>query len=113
MRVDPLTNGEGLRPFLAKFGESELPGPSIEVGVLRDEGEIVGMVVQETVSHVGPTYLLPERLGGIEGALLIRHAIQSAKGKEIHVIACDDATVEVCKRLGLTRAPGELWIREA
>lgn len=113
MKVEPLTNGNDILPFLAQFGETELPGPTVEIGILTDEGETIGMVMSEDVKHVGPTYLLPERLGGVEGGLLLRYAIQSAKGKEIHVVAVTPETAKICERLGMTKIEGELWIREA
>jgi len=112
MRIERLNYYEELRPFLAGFGEFALPDKSVSVDVLRDSGRIVGAVMGQSVKHVGPFYLRPEYLGGMAGGLLIRAALKSSEGSEIHVVAMNESTEKLCERFGLEHIEGSLWIRE-
>jgi len=113
MKVERLKYYEELRPFLAEFGEEELPHRDVRVDVLRQGGGIIiGAVMSQEVIHVGPFYLLPEQLGGHPGGLLIRAALNVANGREIHVVAMNSETESLCQRMGMERIDGSLWVRE-
>lgn len=109
----PVEQWDELRPFLASFGQYGLPVKHMKIGVVRDDGLIVGMIVSETVTHVGPTYVLPEYLGGMAGAMLIRHALNENRGMDIHVLAMNEATERICERLKLERYEGCLYVKVA
>src|SRR5262245_3680989 len=113
MRIERLNHYAELRPFLAGFGEFDIPRQSVSVDVLRDSGRIIGAVMSERVVHVGPFYLRPEYLGGAARGLLIRSALREAEGTEIHVVAMNESTEKLCERFGLEHVEGSLWIREA
>ena len=114
MKVEylPREKYDELHEFLLQFGEAELPDSRVSVDVLRDEGKIIGAVMRQRIIHVGPFYLAPEKLGGVAGGLLIRQAIESANGTEVHVVCLNSASEQACERLGLERVEGSLWIRE-
>lgn len=113
MRVEPCTNRDELHEFLMEFGEPDLPEGTVTTSVLRNGDEIIGCVMSEQVTHVGPFYVKPEFRNGTAGGLLIRHAIQSANGSEIHVVAMNPETEKQCERMNMEKVEGSLWIREA
>jgi hypothetical protein len=112
MRVERLTSQGELSKFLQLFGEDDLPDDNVTIRAVYDGEELLGCVMSETVEHIGPFYVRPELLNGHTGALLIRTAIKGAGNREIHVVAMNEKSAEMCEKLGLKKVEGTLYIRE-
>ena len=110
MKIRTVEDRYELFRFLRGFGESELPDDRVETRGLYDGDRLIGCFMTQPVDYIGPFYLLPERLNGVEGGLLVRDAISKAKN-EIHVVAMDAPTEAQCRRMGMTEVEGRLFIR--